>query len=685
MARNGYNKMQPAAWRAALAAAALAACAGIALAGGASPVGMAAFYVCAAVYLVGPGCLFADWIGPREPALRPLLVMVYGCGFLAGLNCVAVRLGMVWLLRLLPPALTLAWLVWRRRLPAPRRALAWLGSGRGLLWAGLCLLSALMLGAVNPHPAQAGAVVLNQDMLWNVGNAAALSRNFPAQDIRFSGVRLSYHYLNELLSAALGLASGARLYDIYFFFAAPLFLLGELLTLDALAGVYFGPENPQARRWLTPLLFGAQCASVWTVFSNDGSLFGNTLLVHMATNVNAQATALVFLAAFTALFATVSRRGFAVGWRHGAALAAAFLLLCVAKGPEAAIVVCSFGITMVLVLLFQKPRYGRAVLCLVGIAAVFAVVYRFLYASGSNSMALSIFAMENTWAYRTLSPYADWLCAHLPVSGYVWLVGIGVIDAFCMAPLQFLLWLRGAPGALLRLPRLDPARIMANGIVVGGFLAYHLFYHTSSSQVYFALVAIIYLSLLAAEQVGPLLRGGRAGKVLCAVAGAVGVATTACMVALYTGQGLQGLAATVGLAPATANASRVTACDEQAMAWLAENSSPGLVFATNRTTTAPGRDTAISNAYSAFSARQAYMEGWTYAETNMGVDWSVIEGKRAVNNLLFDPATDEETLREICRQEGIGCLVYARAWPGTPPAFLQPAYENADVAIYWID
>lgn len=43
---------------------------------------------------------------------------------------------------------------------------------------------------------------------------------------------------------------------------------------------------------------------------------------------------------------------------------------------------------------------------------------------------------------------------------------------------------------------------------MGGFLAYHIFWHESSSQVYFALFAMICMTLLAVEQLPRLRKFG---------------------------------------------------------------------------------------------------------------------------------------------------------------------------------
>lgn len=646
------------------------------------------FYLCCICYLVLPGYALADCFAPKQQGFAGLFAAVYGCALLACLHCLSVRLQMLWLLRLIPLILVVAWLFWRVHCGSfdLRKTVQYFttlsGSGICLFWAILCLLYAIRFGAINPYPTQAGSVHLDQDMLWNVGNAAALSAHFPAEDIRFSGVRLSYHYLTELLSAALGLVSGLELYDIYVFLAGPLFLAGELFSITALAHAYFGSQHPHASRKLLALLFGFSCLSLWKVFPHGLSIFGNTLLQHLITNINAQATALVFICGFTVSFILLSRAHFAPNGRTFLSQFVSFGLLCVAKGPEAAIIVCAFAVTMIFVLLFQKPNYFSAFFCTAGIIALFVVTYFMLFASGTNSMRLTIFAMNDYLCYQVLSPYADWLCAHLPISGYVWLFSIGLINVFCMIPTQFLLWLSDLPSTFRHLFQLDPARLMANGVVVGGFLAYHLFYHSSSSQVYFALVAMIYLSLLAVAPLERLYSSRRkVWRSFVYLVGAAALCSTVLMVGCYTAKGIHQLKATLGFAQADITSDYWTTGDAQAMQWLRENSTAEQHFATNRTSHTPEVLDAISNGYSALSGRPAYLEGWTYAMTNMGVDTDVIKAKIAVNNELFSACSLEQATI-LAKQENIHWLVLAKRWPGKAPVGMPSAFENNDVAIY---
>lgn len=648
--------------------------------------GAVRFFAGAGLYLILPGWLLARKLGPNLAALRPLLTAVYGCGLLGAVFCLSVRLQIPWLVHLVPPVVAgvLLWRELRRGRPVLPR-LSRPGQWLTMLWGALCLLFALVFTARNAHPAAAGSIRLSRDFLWNVGNAEAFLDRFPPLDIRFSGVRFSYHYLTELLAAALAEISFTSCYDVFVCYAGPLFLLGELTALYSLGRVFYKGHRTLAAA-LPAVLFGFQCASLWKAWPDGNGVFGNTLLQHLLTNINAQATAVVFFSAVLALFAGMTRRGFAVGVRWWFAYFAAFALFTLAKGPQAAIFLCALAVAMVFVLLFQRPKYGRALLCLGGTAAVFLLLYRLLYAAGANtSMQFSLFAMENTLAYRRLSPLTDWLCAHLPVSGYVWLAGIGIADTFLMLPFQFALWLRGVPGALRHLPRLDPAHTLAHAGAVGGFLAYHLFWHESSSQIYFALFGMLCMTLLAVEQL-PRLRRLSVFSAAGWLCGAVGLCTAACMVLSLCRGGVGQLTRTLGLRPAMATADAATDGDEAAARWLRQNAPANTVFATDRTSSAPppAEEDGISNLYTAFSGVQCYMEGWTYAMSNMGVPQAEVEHRRAVVAELFDPDTPAETLVTLCREEGITCLVDCDRWPGQVNPALTPAYRKGGVAIYWI-
>lgn len=650
-------------------------------------------YLCLVVYLLLPGSLLARRLVPEEPGLRPLCALLCGCCLLLGCYLGAMVLHQMLVLRLGPPAV-LGVLLWNSGRAGELRPLPEGGNRLRahhlhcrallLLWAALCLFSALSFSAVNPHPTTAGAVSLDRDLLWNVGNAEAFCKAFPAQDIRFAGVRFSYHYLTELLTAALSLVSGASCYELFTFFLPPVWLGGAIAALYWLGLVIY--KKSTSAVFIPFVLFSFQCGSVWKVFRTGDSIFGNTMLRHLTSNINAQASTTVFFCIFLALFSRLARVRFGGRVRLWGLCLVAFGLFAVAKGPEAAPALCACGTAMVFVLLFQKPRVLTAIVFTALLAGLFVWIYRTLYAAGANtSMQFSLFSLRDTLTYARLEPLADWLCVHLPVSGYVWLGLIGVANTLFFCPFQFCLWARSLPGALRTLPRLDAAHLLLHAGTVGGFLAYHLFRHESSSQVYFALFGLLCMSILAAEQL-PALRRARHLPLLTLGAGAAGLLTTLCMVLALGGQGAAMLTRLPEGGLYTPGA--VTAGDEQAGLWLRDHVPAGTVFLTNRTSGLPDPDPAgqdgISNVYTAFSGVQCYMEGWTYAVSNMGVPPAVVAHRRALIATVFDPTTPADAREALCQKEGVTCLVWAKRWPGSLPPGKHPVFENAQVAIYWV-
>ena len=664
----------------------------ICLLSGANFVSMLSFFICVPFYLVFPGMLFAQLFDIPNLGLTPLLSILYGTGFFAALVCFSVRLQLVWILQIVPPILSLLflWQWFNKQKTLQNNTIKSIFHNKifacFIVFSSiLCLLFGLFHSAENAHPLAAGTINLSRDLLWNIGNGNAFTHAFPPQDIRFVGVRFSYHYLTELIVGGLSLVSGASSYDIFVFFSGPVFIAVQLIALYCL-GRCFYQDNRKKSLLLPIVLFGFQCASMWGIFSQQESVFSNTMLKHLITNINAQATACIFLCIFTVLFTILARQKFKANWKLFAAYFASFLLLAVAKGPQAALVLCSLVVTMVFVLLFQKPNYLGALLCLVGTTGLFALIYSILFSSGANSsMTFSIFSMENSLAYQTLSPLADWLCAHLPISGYVWLICIGIINAFCMIPFQFSLWLRGLPHTIRHLFHLDAGHIFANGIVAGGFLAYHLFWHPNSSQAYFALAAIFFITLLAVEQLPSLKNFKKISFYPIAICGIIGLITTACMVVTYGGNGFKQLLSTIGILPPQISANNVLAEDEQAMVWLAKNTDNQIVFSTNRTSSNPNELDGISNVYSALSGRQGYMEGWTYAVSNMGVSQEIVSHRQSVTEQLFSGTLSQESFQLLCNQEGINCLIYSKNYSGIMPDYLSPAFENSAVSIYLLN
>lgn len=643
---------------------------------------MLLFFLCTAAYLYFPGRFFA-WISGMEkqiPNFASPLAILFGTGFLAALYCFCERLGFLWAVRLLPPVFGLIWILFAARFDV-KKVQAHLRTNAAVqcilvLWAGLLVLFALMVTVKNAHPTVAGEILPNQDVLWNIGNAESFHLAFPPQDIRFSQVRLAYHYLTELTVGALSFVSGISCYDIFVIYIGPVVLAALLCCLYQM-GTHFYQGNRDKALLFTFSMFLFNCASLWTALLNGKGVFNNTNMLHLITNVNSQSTALTFISVFLVLFQHLAKAHFQVGIRFLATFLCSFFLVCFAKGPAAAIVACSFAITM-LFLLFRKPKWGKALLCYGGVIAIFLTIYFVIFSSGVNTSVH--FGFETI---KNMPPY-QWLGA-LGMADNHWLRLLlgGLLALVCMQPFQIPLYLNGLGKDVRTLFELPAERLLANGVVAGGFLAFFLFWHPSYSQLYFALVAIFFLNLLAVDQIDQV-RGIL--KKITIVGGILGLATTVVLVINFTGSGMRQLGRNLDIIPKYPYVSTVRAGDEEAMIWMGENTEQDAVFATNRIHTMANTNDGISSIYSALSGRQAYMEGYTYAITNMGVSEKVVSEKRAVNEALFSAQTTGEQISQLCKENGIDYLVYSTQYEGDTEQLsgFPCVFSNEDVEIYKI-
>lgn len=649
---------------------------------GGSLLEMLLFFLCVAGYLYLPGRFFA-WASGMEktlPGFASPLAILFGTGFLAALYCFCERLDLLWAVRVFPLLLGIVWLLfvakleYKSALEKAKKSVC--GKCLLALWAVLTVLFALMITVKNAHASVAGEILPNQDVLWNIGNAESFHLAFPPQDIRFSQVRLAYHYLTELTVGALSYVSGISCYNIFVAYIGPVVLAALLCCLYRM-GCFFYHGNQNKALFFAFSMFLFNCASLWTALLNGKGVFNNTNMLHLITNVNSQSTALIFISIFVVLFQYLAEAHFQVGIRFIATFLCSFFLVCFAKGPAAAIVACSFAVTM-LFLLFRKPKWGRALLCFAGVAAIFLTIYFVVFSSGVNTSVH--FGFETI---KNMPPYQWFGALGLADNNAIRLLVAGLLSLLCMQPFQIPLYLYGLGGDIRKIFKLPAERLLANGVVAGGFLAFFLFWHPSYSQLYFALIAIFFLNLLAVDQldkIRDLLRR------IAVIGGVLGLATTVVLVINFTGSGLRQLGRNLDIIPKYPYVSTVRAGDEEAMLWMRENTPQDAIFATNRIHTMANTSDGISSIYTALSGRQAYMEGYTYAITNMGVSEQVVTEKKEVNATLFSAQSTTEQIRELCAENDIDYLVYSAQYEGDTEqlADFPCVFSNEDVEIYKI-
>lgn len=629
------------------------------------------------------------------------LAFLLGSGFFAALYCVCMRLGVLLVLRLIPPVLGLLWLLpW-----AKEKAVNFKKNGMQklqiepykwmliLLFAALWLLYTFASVTKNAHPLAVGDVLINQDFLWNVGNADSFGLAFPPQDIRFVGVRLHYHYLTELLAGSLSIVSGISNYNIIGFYMQPFMLAALVICLYKFGRIVW--ENSLFKAMLfcySSFLFS--CASLWKVLPNGWSVFGNGYVTHLVTNINGQTTATIYLCIFGGLLVVAMRKKYDVGILHYVLLLSAFFLLTFAKGPIAAIVICGLVLTMIIGAFQRKVNWKGFVFGTVALI-MFIVIYKIMFSSGANSsMPLSFSGTLEKGYFANILALINNKNATVSkiLIPFFW-----ILQSFLIVPAAFPLFVKQGIQAVAHFGKITQEKLFFNAVAIGGFLAYFLFNHPAMSQTYFLFVGIFCIYILAVDQVDTLHwpKAGTLGKkrtvikkawvLFVAFFALVGFVTTAFFYINMIGSGARQVARNAGIIEKYPYDAVMKPEDEEAMIWLDENAPKDLLFATNRIHTG-GRKEGISNLYSALSGRQGYMEGFQYAVTNMGVSQQVVDERLAVNNALFSGDSTPDEIINLCQENGITYLIFSSQFDGEETQFSQLpcVFESETVRIYQV-
>lgn len=556
-----------------------------------------------------------------------------------------------------------------------RRAMkATVPSGHLFLFAGLLIVTTLCWVLANGHPAVLGSNELKQDFLWTIGNTRSFSLGFPPQDIRYAGVRLTYHYLNELLTAGISAITGVSAYNLLAFVLPPVWIALGLACLSSLAALIHENQHPSA--WTSVLIYGTSGVGAVALLFGSRRQFSAGMLYHLVTNVNACGTALVFFCCFCGLAVVLLRENFQCNIWIWMITLGSFLLMLFAKGPVAVILALAFTAT-VIVRLFQHRASWRDFLFAALLLSMFFWVYRFLFSAGANNMEIGL---ANTLLKMDVAP----LLLSAEKTGqavyYISLPFLYLLCVFLMNPLLTGLYLAAVAHDICHLKTLSGERLFFHAASDGGLMAFFLFDHYALSQIYFLFLAFWCMACLA-PTLGALTRHNGT-KIVTGILAVVSLSGLFYDIARLASANIPYWkeARTAENAPAEM---QITREDEEAMLWLTAHMPSDEVFATNRYHT--GSPLAgNSNLYTAFSGRQAYMEGFRYTISNMGVSEQVVEERFINNAILFSPKSNVETIRALAVAENIQWLVFSCQLGTEPEAFTQldQAFANELVHIY---
>lgn len=291
------------------------------------------FFVQIFVYLPGRFCNLLLKTKEKVKEMDFALDLLAGMGLFLVLYCFAMRLSVKPLLLFVPPVISIIYcLLYTKNEKDKNKAEPYGKNLKFLLFLALLFLFTFTTVIKSALPENVGDTLINQDLLWNVGNANAFTIRFLPEDIRYSGVQLHYHYLTEMFRGALSMVSGISAYNITAFYIAPYTLYRVVECLYIFGKKYLNDDKKALIFTFSMFVFG--CLSMWACFTTGRSVFFNDNALHIITNINSQATAVIFLSIFGGIFSDISDKDFKASLFEYFLWVASFFMLCFAKGAD---------------------------------------------------------------------------------------------------------------------------------------------------------------------------------------------------------------------------------------------------------------------------------------------------------------------------------------------------------------
>ncbi len=641
-----------------------------------------AFLISSLLFVFLPGFFLYKFLKIEKYIKGFLLPIMFtlGSGCFVGLYCVIIRLGFsfLYLLPLIMSGIAI-YLIYKEKL---YKNIGKNENNNFLLFFYSALIFVYTFTSVFKYarPTSAGQLILSQDFLWNVGNANSFSLGFPPQDIRFFNVRLQYHYFTELLTSALSSVSLADNYNIIAFYSQSLFLLILIYTLYEF-GMKIYNGNSIKSNILTVSLFVFSCLSLWAILPNGASLFSNTIVLALLTNINSMANALTFVLMFSVLFFNLEKNNFKANIGYYILLIGSFVLLIFTKSPIAAIIAIAIFVSMIA--RFIQLKFSLKEVCFaIFIAGVFALIYFVNFSSGTNSST-----GFSTFVTLELDPFGQFLADRINYDKlgfwHILTVFIAIIlQTFCIAPFTMPIFIKSAFKSLFNFKKISFFNLYCFAISVGGFLAFYLSYHESFSQVYFMYIGLFFLNLIAVEnfEFEKINKKNAINYSLLALS----LITTIFLYTNLVGSGARQFLFNKDILEKYPYNIVIKDEDELAGEYLYENMEKTELFATNRIS--DGRDL-LSNVYTAFSSRQCFMEGNKYTISNMGLSAKAAEERIYLNSILFNENSTKDEIIEICKTYNITHLVYSTQNDGSYTQLLDFAevFSDDTVKIFRVD
>ncbi len=485
---------------------------------------------------------------------------------------------------------------------------------------------------------EVGTFLYHQDMFFSVGNAASVYNGFPFEDMRLAGTSLNYHFLNDVSAGLLGYALNIPAYDALCFFYYPI-----------MAALFFCAMYKFARLLCkSPVL--CAFAPYILLFVN----FSNSMLLYdYFVNMNGQGTSTYMALCFVFLFLTVYKQQ-KICFTNTIVIFVCAMVLSLFKSTVAGIVFIALLCAGIVHFILHKKNYTACFYSAISLLG-FLAIYITVLSKATNNLMFTGFSSFFT----------------------------SIQGAFLSTPLILILFAICGIIALAQLKSQSFFSLFCYAAAFGGILAFCLYEHYSSSEIYFYFIAVPFAIFAVLNPVLIFCKKKKHFGALIIAMCVISAFSSVDTLALYSGNGVRALLNIYGVVSDPYDESYITAYDEQAMVWLRDNTEQDAIFATNRNNRYKAAGDGIFHYYTAVSQRRAYIESYRYTMDYSAMYEEVRRRLEQVSDEIFYNLSEQDAF-SLAKQEGVDYLVIKKAI-SNPEFQSNIVYENDEIIIHEVE
>ena len=532
-----------------------------------------------------------------------------------------------------------------------------------------------------PFPSKVDHINYHQDLLWQIGNISSFIIHFPPKDIHVDGLIFRYHYFNELFLAASKAFTNISSFELKMYYSNFYHLIFLILALFAFSNRFLKIRKSKIFFMFSFFIVGS--APLFLISKKGTSIWKNNYLHHNLSNVNSVTIATIYLLLLVCITIDFSKYK-KIPILPFVGLLLLFTSLVGFKGPFALLFLGTFLIINI-IMLFMKRQISSFILLLIFFSFIFLFLYYSLFHGGVNTIELNPINSNSTIMRSFFGLFLT--LVHNNTIKLLLIIILIPFHLFLLYPFQILPYFINTFNKIKNIPPFDFNTYFIHGLAFAGIIPFYLFAHHGMSQLYFIFCSLPFINIIAIQYFDKNIISLH-WFYKCTLI--LGIFSSLCTATFYIKHGIVQSKKihnySISNKRNESDNNVITNNEYDGLIWLKNNSKVNEIFSCNRHYSTNGSDfqQARYYYYTAFSERQAFIEGYAYSE-NSGLTQENAQKLTSINNHFYE--IDYKNKYALAKKYNISYIVVSQF---VNPEFIinEPniikIFNNSDITIYKI-